>query len=201
MKNCIKGLFCILFLLSSFSFLYSNGSEELDSAIFLWENDIIKSYWNDETSYRLNDTITRKETMKVVIKLSWLNIEDKCEWKFQDVVNDWWCKYIEEALKAWFIAQNELFRPDDNITKTEAMKLVLKAKWIPKTRNTENWQEDYMETAYEFWIIDEKYYDFNTDARRGWIFVITTATIQKEEEIKEMIEEEKKTYSDETSIN
>ena len=143
-------------------------------------------------AYRLSDTITRKETMKIVMKLSGLTVEESCEWKFKDVPNDWWCKYIESALKAWFIAENDNFRPDDNITKTESMKLVLKAKWLEKTRSTLNRQEDYMETAYEYGIIDKKYYNFNADAKRWWIFVITTATIEKEEEIKEKIKEKMK---------
>ncbi len=75
------------------------------------------------------------------------------------------------------------------------MKLVLKAKWIEKTQSTENWQEDYMMTAYEYGIIDEKYSDYNADATRGWIFQITTAVIEQEVEIKGLIEE--KTMSDE----
>jgi hypothetical protein len=62
------------------------------------------------------------------------------------------------------------------------MKLVLKAKGIDKTQETDAWQEDYMMTAYEYRIIEEKYYEFNANAIRGWIFQITTATIEKEKE-------------------
>ena len=80
---------------------------------------------------------------------------------FSDVdKNSWGCKYIEFAYRENLIAKNKFFRPNDLITKTESIKLILKAKWIEKTRVTSNWQEDYMITAYEKWIIEEKYYWF-----------------------------------------
>jgi hypothetical protein len=41
-----------------------------------------------------------------------------------------------------------------------------------------------MMTAFEYGIIDEKYYNYNDNASRGWLFQIATSTIEKEEEIK-----------------
>ncbi len=155
---------------------------ELWAAQFLGSKWIIKNQ-EDSNDFRLSDTITRKEVMKIVMKLSGKTIPDTCNWVFSDVPADWGCKYIETALTAWYIAANDTFRPDDNITKTEAMKLVLKAKWIQKIRETVSWQSDYMETAYFYGIIDSKYTDFNAHAHRGWIFSIATATIQKQDEI------------------
>jgi hypothetical protein len=52
-----------------------------------------------------------------------------------------------------------------------------------------------MMTAYEYGIIDEMYYTYDTNATRAWIFQIATATIEKEEAIKEIQEE--KLMSDE----
>jgi hypothetical protein len=135
------------------------------------------------------------ETMKIIAKLSWKNVEDKCDGIFSDVdKNGWGCKYIEFAYREKLIAKNNLFRPDDFITKTESMKLILKAKWIKKTRVTTNWQEDYMITAYEKWIIEEKYINFNASALRGWIFATATSVVKKEEE-KKRIEKENKRIS------
>lgn len=191
----------LVFQVSALS-LTEQGVKELDSANFLANEWIIRDVriWLDTTGtqyeligwgqmmaimdeYRLHETITRKEVMKIVMKLSWKTITDTCRWAFSDVPADWWCKYIEAALDAWYIAVNPTFRPDDNITKTEAMKLVLKAKWVQKIKETNAWQSDYMETAYFYGIIDEKYTDFNANAYRGWIFTIATATIEKEDEI------------------
>jgi len=158
---------------------------QLESANFLANEWIIVDQSASPSEYNLNSNIQRQAVMKVVMKLSWNTITDTCRGEFSDVdTNDWPCKYIEAALDAWYIAANDTFRPFDNITMTEAMKLVLKAKWIEKTQVTTNWQEDYMMTAYEYGIIDEKYYNYNDTATRGWIFQIATATLEQVEEIK-----------------
>ena len=135
--------------------------------------------------------------MKIVMKLSEKEITDTCRGDFDDMKSGWPCKYIEAALDAGYIAKNDNFRPYDNITLTEAMKLVLKAKGIKKTQKTDNWQEDYMMTAYEYGVISEKYTNYNDNATRGWIFQIATATIEQEEEIKIKMEEKEKLMSDE----
>ena len=195
-------IICVLTFQASALSLTEEGIREFDSANYLADEWIIKDVriWLDirgtqyelmgggemmaiMDGYRLHETITRKEVMKIVMKLSEKTITDTCRWVFSDVPADWGCKYIEAALDAWYIASNPRFRPDDNITKTEAMKLVLKAKWVQKTEETDVWQSDYMETAYFHWIIDAKYTDFNANAYRGWIFSIATATIEKEDEI------------------
>lgn len=195
----ILSIVCIVML--SFSSVFA-GEEyttktPLEAANFLAAEGIITDKSANPTEYRLLDTITRKEVMKIVMKLSGKEIVDECDGDFSDVPADWGCKYIEAALEAGYIAANATFRPDDNITKTEAMKLVLKAKGIEKSQVTDNWQEDYMMTAYEYGIINEKYTDYNADASRGWIFQITTSTIEKEEEIKIKVKEKEKLMSDE----
>lgn len=173
----------------------------LEAAIFLAGEGIIADKTANPTEFRLLDTITRQEVMKIVMKLSGKTIVDECNGDFYDVAPDWGCKYIEAALEAEYIAANPEFRPYDNITKTEAMKLVLKAKGIEKSQVTDHWQEDYMMTAYEYGIIEDKYYDYNADASRGWIFQITTSTIEKEEEIKVKVQEKEKLMSDEAFMN
>jgi hypothetical protein len=133
--------------------------------------------------------------MKIVAKLSGKKIDDKCDWIFPDVnINGWACKYIEFAYRENFIAKNEFFRPNSLITKTESMKLILKAKWIEKTVKTDDWKKDYMITAFEKWIINKKYYDYNKKALRWWIFTSATSVIKIEEK-KEI--EKKKLISDE----
>lgn len=182
-----------ILLLVSFSFWtgFAFTQKEKDAAIYLADREIIKKQ-NNISDYKLDLKISRMETMKIIAKLSGKNVEDKCDGIFPDVdKNGWGCKYIEFAYRENLIAKNKNFRPNDFITKTESMKLILKAKWIEKTRVTSNWQEDYMITAYEKWIIEEKYTDFNTNALRGWIFATATSVVKKEEE-KKRIEKEKK---------
>ena len=183
-----------LLIFFSFGTGFASTQKEKDAAIFLANKEIIKKQKNI-SDYKLDLKISRMETMKIIAKLSWKNVEDKCEGIFLDVdKNGWGCKYIEFAYRENLIAKNKNFRPNDFITKTESMKLILKAKWVEKTRVTSNWQEDYMITAYEKWIIEEKYTDFNENALRGWIFATATSVVKKEEEKKriEKIKKEKK---------
>ena len=126
--------------------------------------------------YRLWDTITRKEMAKIVTKLAWANPEEVCKWEFKDVEKDWGCKYIERMLKVGFIQSGEKFRPNDNITKSEAIKLMFKARGIKKIYNTSNWQEDYAKTASDLGLT-ELYTDYSTDAKRGWIFQVGAKSI------------------------
>ncbi len=121
--------------------------------------------------YKLDSDITRKEIMKVVMKISWKEVIDACSGKFWDVTDDWGCKYIEAALSESFIAENPDFRPNDSITKAESMKLILKARGIEKTHDTGDWRDDYMLTAYDKKIILSKYTNHNDEARRWWIFL------------------------------
>jgi len=179
-----------VFALTTWVFASYETKTPIQAANFLSENGIIVDQSSNPDLYELENNIQRQAVMKVVMKLSWKTITDTCRGEFSDVdTSDWPCKYIEAALDNWYIAANDTFRPFDNITMTEAMKLVLKAKWIEKTQVTNAWQEDYMMTAYEYGIIEEKYYNYNDNATRGWIFQIATATIEKEVEIKEKQEE------------
>lgn len=182
-----------LFLLISFSYStsFAYTDKQVNAAKYLAEREIIKKQDKIE-DYKLNANISRMETMKIIAKLSWKKVEDKCEGIFRDVdKKGWGCKYIEFAYRENLIAKNSLFRPNDFITKTESMKLILKAKWIKKTRITDNWQEDYMITAYEKGIIEKKYSDYNSNALRWWIFATATSVVKKEEEKKKMEKEKK----------
>ena len=174
-------------LLASFALgtnVLAYTTKELNAAKFLTEKGIIKKQ-EKFSDYKLDSNITRMETMKIIAKFSGEKVENKCDWIFADVDrNSWGCKYIEFAYRKNLIAKNKNFRPNDLITKTESIKLILKAKWIKKIRITKNWQEDYMITAYQNWIIEKKYSDYNANAKRWWIFATATSVIKKEEEKK-----------------
>lgn len=152
-------------------------SESRTWAEFLaWKNIIEKQNLNPQ-AYNLDTTITRKEMMKIISNLWNIDLEDiECELIFSDVVNDWGCKYIESALERGYIAWNEWFRPDDAITRSEALKLIFKAKNIEKRYNTSVWQEDYISSAYYLWYLDEKFNNYNIPATRWWIFSVTAKT-------------------------
>ncbi len=187
-----------LLLVATISTTFAYTLKEIEAAQYLANINIIQDHENLE-DFQLGSFITRKEVLKTVGKLSAEKIEDKCDGTFLDVdINDWGCKYIEFAYSKWIIVKNDTstFRPEDLITKTEAVKLILKVKWVEKTRITTNWQEDYMITAFEKWIIEEQYSDFDTHATRGWIFKIATEVVKQDREMK-MKNWEFDIYSDE----
>ena len=157
----MKKIFIVttLFLQISTSFALSPALEynddELQWANFMAQSSYIVDYSNSPEKYRLNDSITRREVMKVIANIAGAEFWDTCEWKFSDVKSsDWGCKYIERALSIGIVANNTNFRPNDSISKAEALKMLLKGRGVEKTSDTGNWQADY-----------------NTAASRGWIFM------------------------------
>lgn len=165
----------------------------LIAANYLAKNNIIKNWELKPEKYELDNNITRREMLKVMMNLSWLTVPDKCEWIFLDLnAFDWGCKYAEIALRGSFIASNEYFRPNDNITKIESLKLIMQAKYLAKS-DTSDWREWYVQWAIIAWILDEAFSDYNTLATRSWIFTIWASTypdfVTEEEEILNLLEE------------
>ncbi len=154
----------------------SNISEERSAAESLARRWYIEKNSFSPDKYNLEANISRKELMKIIMWVSWATINDFCREIFTDVKNDWGCKYIETALDEWFIEWNQAFRPEAFVTKTEALKLIFKARDITKRYNTGYWQQDYVSTAYYLGYIDEKFSNFNTYITRGEIFQIIDRT-------------------------
>ncbi len=142
---------------------------EIQAANFLASNNVINDNSLDITGYNLDSNITRREMLKVMMNISWKSVTESCSGDFSDMwSSDWGCKYAEAALNAWFIAQNNTFRPDDLVTQIEALKMVMQAKGLEKD-NLADWRAGYVSKAQSENIIDGSIvYDQN--ASRGWIF-------------------------------
>lgn len=148
-------------------------------AEFLASKWYIQNQSLSPSQYKLEDNITRKELMKIILNISQKEVVDECREIFADVQNDWGCKYIESALENDFIVWNTQFRPDDFVTKTEALKLIFKARNIEKRYNTNYWQQDYVSTAYYLSFIDEKFSNFNNYISRGELLEIAARTYEE----------------------
>lgn len=166
----------LLALLPLSSFGYT--TLEKNAATYMAWKGFIVDNWTNTSAYRLDDTITRKEVMKIIAKLDGGTIPETCVWKFSDVTKDWWCKYIEWALSKWYIAANKTFRPNDNITIPEALKMILKARWINNTYSELAWQSNYIKTAFDKNLIDVVYdsTDYGDNASRWFIFSVGSRT-------------------------
>lgn len=189
MKKILTALFLSLFFINlNNSFAYTQ--KEKLAADFLSYKDIINSQEKAE-DYNLDKEITRREMSKVTIKLSWISVFDNCSEIFWDLKKwDWWCKYAELWVKNNFFAKNKNFNPDNNISKIEALKMVMKARKIEK-ENIEDWKKWYVKSAVKSGLLEKEFSDYDTKATRWWIFILAQRAIEyswNDEDIK-LIEE------------
>lgn len=153
---------------------YSNS--DIETANFLADKWVIVDNSSDAGSYRLDDTITRREMLKIMMKLSGQNVADVCNTSFSDLKTwDWGCKYAEAALVSKYIAANPTFRPADNISKIESLKMIMQANWIERFDN-DDWRAGYVEKAEEEELVSFAFTDYNTAATRAWIFSVAGET-------------------------
>ena len=152
--------------------------KEIESAKFLAKNGIINNQ-NNEKDYNVSNLISRREMLKIIMKLSWKNVWWSCEWKFKDLwKNDWWCVYAESALSFWFISNNWNFRPNENVSKIEAIKMIFQSKWISVEKTTD-WRVWYVNKWVEEKLFDN-FTDYNNSAKRWFIFNIASDIISNE---------------------
>jgi hypothetical protein len=135
----------------------------------LANNNIIVNSAEDPTKYRLDDKITRSETVWVALKVWEIQLPEKyfCKNYFKDVaynaLNNWVCRAIEIASDYGIISRkNGTARPEDPISRSEALAVIMLAGKIsyPKNINRGNyprhmkqWQVDIVEAAYNYGII------------------------------------------------
>lgn len=130
------------------------------------------------SAYNLDGSITRREMLKVMMNLSDVEVTDTCEGKFADLPSsDWGCKYAEAALNAGFIAANTNFRPNDLVSKSEALKMVMQAKGIAKKEGVSSWQEAYAQAAVEAGVIETAFTDYTTVAKRSMVIVTADSAV------------------------
>ena len=154
--------------LASQSFAISPNS--IQYANFLAEKWVINNNSGNTENYNLWNQITRREMLKVMMNLSWEVVVDECNGDFSDMNgDDWGCKYAEAALRNGFISANTIFRPNDNVTQIESLKMVMQAKGIKRDAN-DDWRAWYASKWQSVGIIEESYIDFDKNGLRAWIF-------------------------------
>lgn len=173
---------------------YSINESYLEFANFLVSQDMIVGHKDELQKYRLENTITRAELIWIALKVAGIDLPNtySCKKYYRDVSasypNDWACRVIETAADNNIVTRgNTYFRPNDNITKAEALSILMKAKNIQYERNiqkpwyksdTPQWQIDILEWAVKNWIIQEyETYGVNAPAIRGDIFKQATYTL------------------------
>lgn len=164
-----KILASFLLLSLSFSSAFALGSSEI-AANFLAEKGVINNNSGNESAYNVGMNITRREMLKVMMNLSGKTVGTSCAGKFGDMKSsDWGCKYAEAALTNGYIAANTTFRPNDNVTQIEALKMIMQAKGLERDENAD-WRAGYVSKALSEGILDSSIF-YDDLAVRGWIFV------------------------------
>lgn len=200
-KKIISTLATISLISTSFSaFWYTNS--QLEAANDLAEREVIRDNSGNPSAYNLDSNVLRQEIALISRRVSGLGENSGCKNIFWDVTantpNTWACKNIEALVDYNLISANPNFRPEDSITKSEALIMFIRSIGFDFTiQNMSNWQEEVVSFAASKWVV-ENFTDYNTLAKRGWIFEIANFSIEvKEEEIEDWIWEGKKLISDE----
>jgi len=181
----------LLYILVSLLFVsqsFADTTWDTTVASFLVNKWIIA----DSSDYNLDSNITRREMLKVMMNLSWKEVINTCKWIFQDLIEtDWWCKYAEAALKNWYIAANDNFRPDDSVTNIEALKMIIQSRWLEVSEynswtweKIQDWRYKYEQTAYfnnllwEWWELNvwTNSFEYGYYIARGDVFIISART-------------------------
>lgn len=202
--NKILAILSVFALFFATTFANYTYDEMVDSANNLAERSVITDRSENPSEYNLNDNVLRQEIGLIAMRVAGLDKQTTCSGIFSDVTatlpNDWACIHLEPLVENNLISRNDMFRPEDNITKAESLKMLIKAigyDYEYDANSSVSWQEQYVDFAVEHDIIEE-FTDYNTLASRGWVFVVAAHTIEvKEEEDKK---EDEKKYSDEAMI-
>ena len=128
--------------------------------------------------YRLDASISRREMLKVMMNLSSVEVTETCEGKFADLpASDWGCKYAEAALKAGFIAANPRFRPNDNVTEAEALKMIMQARGLEKATGVEPWEQAYLQAGIQAGVLPVGTTLKAGAAPRSMVFVVADSAV------------------------
>lgn len=168
--SAVAGLSVVFSIVSPVAWV-SAAYSQVEAANKLASLNVIVDQSANPANYRLWDSITRREMAKITLNLSWDQVEDTCQGLYSDLQpGDWGCKYAEAGWSKWFFASNTNFRPDDNISKWESLKMVMLSRGLEKSDDAD-FRKGYVDWALEAWLITQSFMDYDTPATRGWIFL------------------------------
>ncbi len=159
-------------ILNSSKFSDINGHWAKDYIDAFVEKGFISGY--EDNTFRPDNQITRAEFVRIINQV--FNLKDKKEEYFVDVnSSDWYYEDIKIAFNSGYISGelnndgNYIFRPNDAITRQEAMKIITSVKGnkddkldkiykFNDYKNIDEWARSYVEGAVEAGYImgDEK---------------------------------------------
>lgn len=131
----------------------------VDELINRW---IIK--WYSDNTFKPDNAITRAEYLSILMKALNIKVDSSItkSINFSDIENNsWQIKYAEKARLYWISSNSNKFRPNDYITRAEALAMLFK---ISKLNLQTNISNNFSDTDLEEWMLK-----YTTKAKSLWL--------------------------------
>jgi len=182
--NLFKKTTAAVALVTLVSGIFSTGvsaysTSEVAAANALAEAGIINNHSDNSAAYNLDQNVLRQEIAAVARGVAGLDKKATCDGVFSDVSattpNTWACLSVEALADAGLIAKNAEFRPEANISKAEAVGMMVKAAFgdayaFDAAAGT-TWQEQVVAFAVENGVVSS-FTNYDTAATRGFVFEV-----------------------------
>lgn len=125
--------------------------------------------WYGDGRFGPDNTITRAEIVKILLRAKWVSPSPISESCFSDVKsNIWYHSYICEAVKLWVVKgfADGTFKPNNPVTILEALAMSMRLFGIAPESGTP-WYTNYQNLADTTKIIDTESYNIHTVMTRG----------------------------------
>ncbi|MDD3145219.1 MAG: S-layer homology domain-containing protein [Candidatus Gracilibacteria bacterium] len=180
--NLFKKTTAAIALVTLVSGIFSTGvsaysTSEVEAANALAEANIIVNHSSNSAAYNLDQNVLRQEIAAVARGIAGLDKETTYAPVFSDVTettpNTWAWSSVNALANAGLVAKNAEFRPEANISKAEAVGMVVKAAFgseyaFDATLGT-SWQEQVVAFAVANGVVSS-FTNYDTAATRGFVF-------------------------------
>ena len=175
----------------------ASSSTEIEAANALADNGVITDHSDDTAAYNLNQNVLRQEIAAVARGIAGLDKKTTCDESFTDVTattpNDWACYSVEALLDADLIASNTMFKPEMEISKAEAVGMMVKAAFGDEYAYDAGLATSWMEQVVAFAVdkgVVKNFTNYDTAATRGFVFEAgSEALIMASDEVVEECDE------------
>jgi hypothetical protein len=181
--NLFKKIAAAVALVALLSGIFSTGvsaysTAEVEAANYLASEGIIVSHTDNPAAYNLDQNVLRQEIAAVARGIAGLDKSTSYKGIFKDVTettpNNWAWASVEPLAENGLIALNENFNPERNISKAEAIGMVVKATFGDQyTYNAAlgtTWQQQVVAFALTNGVITSNFTNYDTPATRGFAF-------------------------------
>ncbi|MBT5492786.1 hypothetical protein HOK00_11395 [bacterium] len=174
----------------------ASSSTEIEAANALADNGVITDHSDDTAAYNLNQNVLRQEIAAVARGIAGLDKKTTCDESFTDVTattpNDWACYSVEALLDADLIASNTMFKPEMEISKAEAVGMMVKAAFGDEYAYDAGLATSWMEQVVAFAVdkgVVKNFTNYDTAATRGFVFEAGNEAMMASEEVVEECDE------------